>query len=209
VSERETRVPAAGGARHRLRSRPAGGRADPTARGAGERLGVRGDRPMSSLAVYPGSFDPITNGHVDIVHRSLQVFDRVIVAVAFNPHKDSSWFTPEERVAMIRETFRVEGDRVVADAFSGLLVDYVASKGANVIVRGLRAVADFEYEFQMTMMNRHLRPRVETIFMMTGESHFYTSSRLVKEVAGLGGNVAGLVPDHVVAFLLKRAQARA
>jgi pantetheine-phosphate adenylyltransferase len=161
-----------------------------------------------SAAVYPGSFDPVTNGHVDIVRRSLQVFERVVVAVAFNPNKDSAWFTPEERVAMIRETFRAEGDRVEADAFSGLLVDYAAGKGANVIIRGLRAVADFEYEFQMTMMNRHLRKQVETIFMMTGESHFYTSSRLVKEVASLGGNVAGLIPDAVLPKLLARARER-
>jgi len=160
---------------------------------------------MNTVAVYPGSFDPITNGHVDIVRRSLQVFSRVIVGVAFNPNKDSAWFTPDERVAMIRETFRAEGDRVIADAFSGLLVDYAASKGAKVIIRGLRAVADFEYEFQMTMMNRHLRPQVETIFMMTGESHFYTSSRLVKEVASLGGNVSGLIPDNVVPLLIARA----
>jgi len=162
---------------------------------------------MSATAVYPGSFDPITNGHVDIVRRSLQVFSRVVVGVAFNPNKDSAWFTPEERVAMIQETFRAEGERVVADAFSGLLVDYAAAKGAKVIIRGLRAVADFEYEFQMTMMNRHLRPQVETIFMMTGESHFYTSSRLVKEVASLGGNVSGLIPDNVVPLLLQRAVA--
>ena len=161
---------------------------------------------MSTSAVYPGSFDPITNGHVDIVRRSLQVFSKVIVGVAFNPNKDSSWFTPEERVAMIRETFRKDGDRVVADAFSGLLVDYALAKGAKVIVRGLRAVADFEYEFQMTMMNRHLKPQVETIFMMTGESHFYTSSRLVKEVVSLGGNVAGLLPDNVVPLLVERAK---
>jgi pantetheine-phosphate adenylyltransferase len=162
---------------------------------------------MSTAAVYPGSFDPITNGHVDIVRRSLQVFDRVIVAVAFNANKDSSWFSPEERVGMIRETFLAEGPRVMVDAFSGLLVDYAAEKGAKVIIRGLRAVADFEYEFQMTMMNRHLKPQVETIFMMTGESHFYTSSRLVKEVASLGGNVAGLIPDVVVPRLMERAKA--
>ena len=160
---------------------------------------------MSTVAVYPGSFDPITNGHVDIIRRSLQVFNRVVVAVAFNPNKDSSWFTPAERVAMIRETFRAEGDRVIADSFSGLLVDYAIEKGAKVIIRGLRAVADFEYEFQMTMMNRHLTPQVETIFMMTGESHFYTSSRLVKEVVSLGGNVAGLIPDNVVRRLTERA----
>jgi pantetheine-phosphate adenylyltransferase len=164
---------------------------------------------VSSIAVYPGSFDPVTNGHVDIVRRSLQVFPRVIVAVAFNAHKDAAWFTPEERVEMIRETFAGEGGRVSADSFSGLLVDYVVSKGANVIIRGLRAVADFEYEFQMTMMNRHLRPQVETIFMMTSESHFYTSSRLVKEVASLGGNVTGLIPDHVAAKLMARAARRA
>ncbi len=160
------------------------------------------------LAVYPGSFDPITNGHVDLVRRSLQVFDRIIVAVAFNPDKDSAWFSPDERVAMIQQTFRAEGDRVVADAFSGLLVDYVAERGASVIIRGLRAVADFEYEFQMTMMNRHLRPQVETIFMMTGETHFYTSSKLVKEVASLGGDVTGLLPDEVLSRLLERAAAR-
>ena len=164
---------------------------------------------MSTIAVYPGSFDPITNGHVDIIKRSLQVFERVIVGVAFNANKDSAWFTPAERVEMIRETFRSEGGRVVPDAFSGLLVDYAAAKGATVIVRGLRAVADFEYEFQMTMMNRHLRPQVETIFMMTGESHFYTSSRLVKEVASLGGNVSGLLPDHVAPRLIARAKERA
>jgi pantetheine-phosphate adenylyltransferase len=161
---------------------------------------------VSTIAVYPGSFDPITNGHVDIVRRSLKVFDRVIVAVLSNPNKDSSWFTPDERVAMIRETFRAEHERVVADAFTGLLVDYAVAKGAKVIVRGLRAVADFEYEFQMTMMNRHLKPQVETIFMMTGESHFYTSSRLVKEVVSLGGNVAGLLPDNVVPRLIERAR---
>jgi pantetheine-phosphate adenylyltransferase len=163
---------------------------------------------MTRIAVYPGSFDPITNGHIDIIRRSLQVVDRVIVAVAFNPNKDSAWFTPDERVEMIHEIFAAERDRVQGDAFSGLLVDYVVAKGASVIIRGLRAVADFEYEFQMTMMNRHLQPQVETIFMMTGESHFYTSSRLVKEVASLGGNVAGLLPDTVVARLTARARQR-
>jgi pantetheine-phosphate adenylyltransferase len=163
---------------------------------------------VKRIAVYPGSFDPITNGHVDIIRRSLQVFDRVVVGIAFNPNKDSAWFTPDERADMIRATFAAEGDRVVADPFSGLLVDWAVRSGANVIVRGLRAVADFEYEFQMTMMNRHLQPRVETMFMMTGESHFYTSSRLVKEVASLGGNVAGLVPDQVLPRLLERAKKR-
>lgn len=163
---------------------------------------------MIRTAVYPGSFDPITNGHVDIIRRSLQVFDRVIVAVAFNPHKDSAWFSPEERVEMIRDSFAGEDDRVIADSFNGLLVDYAAAKGATAIVRGLRAVADFEYEFQMTSMNRHLKPEVETIFMVAGESHFYVSSRLVKEVASLGGDVTGLLPDHVLRRLLARARAR-
>jgi pantetheine-phosphate adenylyltransferase len=163
---------------------------------------------VTRIAVYPGSFDPITNGHVDIIRRSMRVFDRVIAAVAFNPNKDTSWFTPAERVEMIRETFRGDEARVEADAFSGLLVDYAVGKGASVIVRGLRAVADFEYEFQMTMMNRHLEPRVETLFMMTSDLHFYTSSRLVKEVVGLGGNVAGHVPDPVLPKLVAAAAAR-
>lgn len=164
---------------------------------------------MTNVAVYPGSFDPITNGHVDLVQRSLQVFDRVVVAVAFNPNKDSAWFTPSERVEMLRDVFGSHGDRIQADSFSGLLVEYAVRKQARVIIRGLRAVADFEYEFQMTMMNRHLTPQVETIFMMTGESHFYTSSRLVKEVAMLGGNVAGLVPDVVLPRLRDRAHRKA
>jgi pantetheine-phosphate adenylyltransferase len=163
---------------------------------------------VTKIAVYPGSFDPITNGHIDIIRRSMQVFDRLVVAVAFNPHKDSSWFTPDERVEMIRETFAGE-DRVEADAFSGLLVEYAVRRKASAIVRGLRAVADFEYEFQMTMMNRHLEPAVETIFMMAGETHFYTSSRLVKEVVSLGGNVAGLVPDPALTRLRQRARDRA
>jgi pantetheine-phosphate adenylyltransferase len=163
---------------------------------------------VKRLAVYPGSFDPITNGHVDIVRRSLAVFDQVIVAVAYNPHKDLAWFTPDERIEMIRETLAPEGDRVQADAFTGLLVNYAVERGAAAIVRGLRAVADFEYEFQMTMMNRHLQPKVETIFMMAGETHFYTSSRLVKEVASLGGDVKGLLPDAVLRRLTGRAKER-
>ena len=160
----------------------------------------------TSLAVYAGSFDPMTNGHVDIIERSLQVFDRVVVAVAYNIHKDNAMFTPEERVAMIAAVFRRYGGRVVADRFTGLLVDYVERMGAKVIIRGLRAVADFEYEFQMTMMNRHLKSNIETIFMMAGEAHFYTSSRLVKEVVTLGGDVEGLVPDVVRRRLMEKVQ---
>ena len=147
------------------------------------------------VAVFPGSFDPFTNGHLDIVERSLEIFDRVIVAVSYNATKDSALFTPQERVEMIRESTR--SPRVVGDSFSGLLVDFVERSGAQAIVRGLRAVADFEYEFQMAMMNRHLRPRIETIFIMASEAHFYTSSRLVKEVASLGGDVTGLIPSSV------------
>jgi pantetheine-phosphate adenylyltransferase len=149
------------------------------------------------MAVYPGSFDPITNGHVDIIRRTLRVFPRVTAAVAHNPDKDAAMFTPEERVAMIRETLPDVKDRLVVDAFTGLLVDYVEKIGARVIVRGLRAVSDFEYEFQMTMMNRHLKPNIETVFMMADDQYFYTSSRLIKQVAMFGGDVRNLVPEPV------------
>ncbi|MBM4242609.1 MAG: pantetheine-phosphate adenylyltransferase [Deltaproteobacteria bacterium] len=150
------------------------------------------------VAIYPGSFDPITNGHIDIIRRALRVFPRVTVAVAYNPNKDAAMFTPAERVAMIRQAFADVGERVVADSFTGLLVDYAERIGAQVLIRGLRAVSDFEYEFQMTMMNRHLKPKIETVFMMAGEQYFYTSSRLVKEVATFGGDVRNLVPEFVL-----------
>lgn len=150
------------------------------------------------VAIYPGSFDPITNGHIDIIRRALRVFSRVTVAVAYNPNKDAAMFTPAERVDMIRLAFADVGDRVVADSFTGLLVDYAERIGAQVLIRGLRAVSDFEYEFQMTMMNRHLKPKIETVFMMAGEQYFYTSSRLVKEVATFGGDVRNLVPEFVM-----------
>lgn len=158
----------------------------------------------TKIAVYPGSFDPITKGHIDLVQRTLRVFDRVIVAIATNPNKDDSLFSVKERLEMIREVFNGLGDRVQADSFEGLLVDYAEKVGAEVIIRGLRAVSDFEYEFQMAMMNRGLKPKLETLFMMTGESYFYISSRLVKEVVGLGGDVSSLVPKNVLKRLKER-----
>jgi pantetheine-phosphate adenylyltransferase len=151
-----------------------------------------------NVAIYPGSFDPITNGHVDLVKRTLRVFDKVIVAIATNPGKDGSLFTLEERLQMVREVFRGLKKQVQADSFESLLVDYAERKRATVIIRGLRAVSDFEYEFQMAMMNHRLKPKLETFFMMTGESEFYISSRLVKEVVSLGGDVSGLVPGNVL-----------
>jgi pantetheine-phosphate adenylyltransferase len=156
---------------------------------------VKGKRPNGSLAVFPGSFDPITNGHLDIVDRGLAVFDRVRMAILMNPEKQPL-FTVEERVAIIREAYR-GNPRVEVDTFSGLLVDYASRVGASVIIRGLRAISDFEYEFQMALMNRRLDPRIETVFMMPAESYSYVSSRLVKEVFQLGGRVTDLVPPVV------------
>jgi pantetheine-phosphate adenylyltransferase len=158
----------------------------------------------NNVAIYPGSFDPITNGHVDLVERTLRVFDSVIIAIATNPGKDSSLFSLDERLQMVREVFRSFKRRVQADSFEGLLVNYAERKQARVIIRGLRAVSDFEYEFQMAMMNHRLKPKLETFFMMTGESEFYISSRLVKEVVSLGGDVSGLVPGNVLTKLVKK-----
>ncbi|HUK39926.1 MAG TPA: pantetheine-phosphate adenylyltransferase [Candidatus Acidoferrales bacterium] len=163
---------------------------------------------LDRVAIYPGSFDPITNGHVDLVQRTLRVFDKVIVAIATNPGKDGSLFSLEERLQMVREVFREHDGRVQADSFEGLLVDYADRKKATVIIRGLRAVSDFEYEFQMAMMNHRLKPKLETLFMMTGESEFYISSRLVKEVVSLGGDVAGLVPENVLKKLQQKFKRR-
>jgi pantetheine-phosphate adenylyltransferase len=150
---------------------------------------------MSTLAVYPGSFDPLTNGHVDIIERGARLFDRIIVAIAINAEK-SPMFTMAERVDIAREVFR-NHPNVDVDTFEGLLVTYVQRRKANVIVRGLRAVSDFEYEMQMALMNRELAGTVETVFMMPAAQYSFISSRLIKEVFGLGGKVHGLVPELV------------
>ena len=155
----------------------------------------RRDPPAGRLALFPGSFDPLTNGHVDIVLRSAHLFERVLIAVLVNPDKEPL-FTPNERVEIIRQVFR-EYPNVEVDTFAGLLVDYARGKRASAIVRGLRAVSDFEYEFQMALMNRHLEPTLETVFMMPAEQYTYISSRLIKEVFKLGGRVNGLVPELV------------
>ncbi|MBI4495751.1 MAG: pantetheine-phosphate adenylyltransferase [Deltaproteobacteria bacterium] len=147
------------------------------------------------IAVYPGSFDPITNGHVNLIERALAIFDRLVVAVAHNPQK-AELFTVEERLEMIRLSLK-EDSRVTAASFDGLLVKFVESQGARVIIRGLRALSDFEYEFQMTLMNRKLSRKVDTMFLMTGYKWFYTSSKIIKEAASLGGSVRGLVPEIV------------
>jgi pantetheine-phosphate adenylyltransferase len=148
------------------------------------------------VAVYPGTFDPITNGHVDIVRRALALFDHVIVAVADNMRK-APLFSLEERTQMIRDSIG-EAARFEVDSFSGLLVDYAKRRQARVIIRGLRAIADFEYEFQLAHMNRHLAPSVETVFLMTSEESFYVSSSLVKEVATMGGDITRIAPPAVV-----------
>jgi pantetheine-phosphate adenylyltransferase len=157
------------------------------------------------IALYPGSFDPPTNGHLSIIQRGLKMFDGLIVAVLKNPAKDAV-FSVEERVELLRGA--VNGDaRVQVKAFSGLLVKFAEQEGVNTILRGLRAVSDFEYEFQMANMNRKLDKEIETLFMMTGEDYFYISSRFVRDVVRLGGDVSGLVPQNVLAALRKRFKA--
>jgi pantetheine-phosphate adenylyltransferase len=150
---------------------------------------------MSTLAVYPGSFDPLTNGHVDIITRGARLFDRIVVAILVNAEK-SPLFTMGERVEIARTVFR-DHPNVEIDTFNGLLVDYVARRGAQVIVRGLRAISDFEFEFQMALMNQRLDGQIDTVFMMPAEQYTYISSRMIKEVFSLGGRVSGLVPEIV------------
>jgi pantetheine-phosphate adenylyltransferase len=160
----------------------------------------------SVLAVYPGTFDPFTHGHLDILKRTLKVFPRMIVAVAANPDK-APLFSLEERTEIIRDALQgVEGVRI--DAFHALLVDYVKAQGAGVVIRGLRAISDFEYEFQMALMNRRIADEIETVFLMPHESYTYLSSRLVKEVALLGGTVKGLVSPLVERMLREKYRPR-
>jgi pantetheine-phosphate adenylyltransferase len=158
--------------------------------------------PNGRLAVFPGSFDPLTNGHVDIILRSARLFERIVVAVLVNQDK-KALFSPDERVSMVREVFR-EYPNVEADSFDGLLVEYARRRRASAIIRGIRAVSDYEYEFQMALMNRHLEPMLETVFMMPAEQYTYLSSRLTKEVFSLGGNVSGLVPAVVEDWMKKK-----
>jgi pantetheine-phosphate adenylyltransferase len=154
------------------------------------------------VAVYPGSFDPMTNGHVDLVRRGCRIFDRVLVAILQNTEKETL-FTVDERIAMVKAIFRRER-KVRVKSFSGLLVDFLRKERAGVVVRGLRVVSDFEYEFQMALMNRRLDPEVETLFLTPKEELSYLSSRLVKEVHRLGGDVSGLVPSLVHRALVKK-----
>jgi pantetheine-phosphate adenylyltransferase len=154
-------------------------------------------------AIYPGSFDPLTFGHIDIIERSVRLFDTVVVALLTNPQK-TPLFTVEERVDIMQQILKPRFPTVEIDVFHGLLVDYAVHQRANAIVRGIRAVTDFEYEFQMALMNRRLAPKIETVFMMPAENYSYLSSKLVKEIAELGGNVSGLVPEIVEKRLKQR-----
>lgn len=159
-----------------------------------------------SVAIYPGSFDPITNGHLDVIARGSKLVDRLIVAILHNNAKQSL-FSVAERMEMLEEVVRPYRN-VEVTSFEGLLVDYAAARGANLILRGIRALSDYEYELRMALMNRRLNPDVETVFLLASEAHSFISSHLVKEVASLGGNVAGLVPPAVEERMKQRALAR-
>jgi pantetheine-phosphate adenylyltransferase len=147
------------------------------------------------MVIYPGSFDPITNGHLDLIQRATKLFDRVVVAIARNESKHPL-FPQNERVQMVRQAIQGLAN-VEADSFDGLLINYVERRGAQAVIRGLRAVSDFEFEFQLALMNRKLNERIETIFMMPKDTYTFLSSRIIKEIASLGGDVSGFVPSHV------------
>ncbi len=157
---------------------------------------------MPRIAVYPGSFDPVTYGHLDIIRRSQELFDLIIVAVNDNPSRDML-FTGDERVGMVKE-FIGDLSRVQVERFEGLLVDYAQEKGAGFIIRGLRALSDFEYEFQMNLMNRRLNPHIETIYLITNQDYSYLSSSIIKEIVRLRGSTSGLIPESVREKLLKK-----
>ena len=157
---------------------------------------------MKKIAVYPGSFDPITNGHVDIIKRGLRMFDELIILIAYNRNKNTL-FSVDERSEMIREVIK-DCKNVRVDCSDGLLVEFVKDSGANVILRGLRALSDFEYEFQLALINRRLNREIETVFLMTGYKWFYTSSTIIKEAASIGGSVKGLVPEIVNLKLMEK-----
>jgi len=156
------------------------------------------------IAIYPGTFDPPTNGHLDLIHRGAKIFDELVVAILRNAEK-VPLFTMEERLDMLRECTQAEKN-VRIDTFEGLLADYAVAQGAQAVLRGIRAVSDYEYELQMAMMNRKLDPRLETIFMIPAEAYSYVSSRLVREIAQFGGSVTGLVPEMVEGRLRKKFQ---
>jgi len=162
---------------------------------------------MEKTAIYPGSFDPITNGHIDIIQRGARIFPRIVIAVLENPKKQTL-FSAAERVKMIRETFK-DRPQIEAVSFSGLLIDFARANGADVVIRGLRAVSDFEYEFQMALMNKKLAPALETFFLMPSLRNIFLSSSVIKEVYSLGGNVSDLVPPSVDARLAEKFRAPA
>ena len=159
---------------------------------------------MKRVAVYPGSFDPVTNGHLDLIHRALEFVDELIIAILINSEK-KALFTVKERMEMIRHVTKGNG-RIQIDQFDGLLVEYARKKQAQMIIRGLRAVSDFDYEFQMALMNRRLEPTIETVFLLPAEQYSYVSSRLVKEICSLGGGLRGLVPEEVETNMKRKLQ---
>ena len=163
-------------------------------------------RLMKKIAVYPGSFDPITNGHLDLIHRALEFVDELIIAILVNPEKEAL-FTVEERMDLIKKVVP-ENHRVRIDQFDGLLVDYARKIGARMILRGLRFVSDFDYEFQMALMNRRLEGQIETVFLLPAEQYSYVRSKLVKEISSLGGRVTGLVPREVERRMKEKLRAK-